>query len=74
MPPTSSRRFAVLVPVKPPAFAKSRLADLGDAARIDLATAFAVDTVTAVLSCCTAHRGACRCDVDRHVTPAAQAD
>ena len=51
MPPTSSRRFAVLVPVKPPAFAKSRLADLGDAARIDLATAFAVDTVTAVLSC-----------------------
>jgi 2-phospho-L-lactate guanylyltransferase len=51
MPTTSSRRFAVLVPVKPPAFAKSRLADLGDAARRDLATAFAVDTVTAVLSC-----------------------
>ena len=30
-------RFAVLVPVKPPAFAKSRLADLGDDARRDLA-------------------------------------
>ena len=38
-------RFAVLVPVKPPAFAKSRLRDLGDDARRDLATAFAVDTV-----------------------------
>jgi 2-phospho-L-lactate guanylyltransferase len=45
------RRFAVLVPVKPPAFAKSRLGDLGDAARRDLATAFAVDTVSAALAC-----------------------
>jgi 2-phospho-L-lactate guanylyltransferase len=51
MPDTPSRRFAVLVPVKPPAFAKSRLGDLGDAARSDLATAFAVDTVTAALAC-----------------------
>jgi 2-phospho-L-lactate guanylyltransferase len=51
MPATTSRRFAVLVPVKPPAFAKSRLGDLGDAARRDLATAFAVDTVTAALAC-----------------------
>ena len=44
-------RYAVLVPVKPPAFAKSRLGDLGDAARRDLATAFAVDTVGAALAC-----------------------
>jgi 2-phospho-L-lactate guanylyltransferase len=44
-------RFAVLVPVKPPAFAKSRLRDLGDTARRDLATAFAVDTVAAALAC-----------------------
>ena len=44
-------RFAVLVPVKPPAFAKSRLRDLGDQARRDLATAFAVDTVSAAVAC-----------------------
>jgi 2-phospho-L-lactate/phosphoenolpyruvate guanylyltransferase len=50
MPPPTAR-FAVLVPVKPPAFAKSRLRDLGDDARRDLATAFAVDTVTAAAAC-----------------------
>ena len=44
-------RYAVLVPVKRPAVAKSRLADLGDQARRDLATAFAVDTVDAALAC-----------------------
>jgi 2-phospho-L-lactate guanylyltransferase len=49
--PSPTARFAVLVPVKPPAFAKSRLRDLGDAARRDLATAFAVDTVTAAAAC-----------------------
>ena len=43
--PTPRPRSRVLVPVKPPAFAKSRLATLGDAARRDLAAAFAVDTV-----------------------------
>ena len=48
--PAVPDRFAVLVPVKPPAFAKSRLADLGDATRRELATAFAVDTVSAVLA------------------------
>lgn len=48
--PASPARFAVLVPVKPPAFAKSRLADLGDATRRELATAFAVDTVSAALA------------------------
>jgi 2-phospho-L-lactate/phosphoenolpyruvate guanylyltransferase len=44
-------RYAVLVPVKRPAVAKTRLADLGDQARRDLATAFAVDTVDAALAC-----------------------
>jgi 2-phospho-L-lactate/phosphoenolpyruvate guanylyltransferase len=44
-------RFAVLVPVKPPAIAKSRLAPLGDEARRDLASAFATDSVAALLSC-----------------------
>jgi 2-phospho-L-lactate guanylyltransferase len=41
----------VLVPVKPPAVAKSRLSELGDEARRDLATAFAVDTITAAMAC-----------------------
>ena len=49
--PYTGRRFAVLVPVKPPSFAKSRLQELGDGARRDLATAFAVDTVTAAVGC-----------------------
>ena len=56
MPTTPSHRFAVLVPVKPPAFAKSRLRDLGDEARRELATAFAVDTVTAALACPSVER------------------
>ena len=51
MSATSTDRYAVLVPVKPPAFAKSRLRDLGDDARRDLAAAFAVDTVTAAAAC-----------------------
>ena len=51
MPATPTDRFAVLVPVKPPAFAKSRLRDLGDDARRDLAAAFAADTVTAAAAC-----------------------
>lgn len=44
-------RFGVLVPVKPPAVAKSRLAALGDDVRRALASAFAADTVSAVLAC-----------------------
>ena len=44
-------RYAVLVPVKPPAFAKSRLASVGDPGRVDLAAAFAADTVAAALDC-----------------------
>jgi 2-phospho-L-lactate guanylyltransferase len=50
-PDPATVRYAALVPVKPPAFGKSRLSDLGDAARRDLATAFAVDTVVAALAC-----------------------
>jgi 2-phospho-L-lactate/phosphoenolpyruvate guanylyltransferase len=45
------RRYGVLVPVKPPAHAKSRLAPLGDGTREALATAFALDTVAAALEC-----------------------
>ena len=41
--------YGVLVPVKPPAVAKSRLSALGDDARAALVVAFAVDTVNAVL-------------------------
>lgn len=43
-------RFAVLVPVKPPAHGKSRLRELPDEMRTGLAAAFARDTVTAVLA------------------------
>jgi len=43
----------VVVPVKPPAHAKSRLSGLPDAQRIALARAFALDTVTAALACTT---------------------
>jgi 2-phospho-L-lactate guanylyltransferase len=43
--------YGVLVPVKPPAVAKSRLAGLGDALRTELAGAFAMDTVAAALEC-----------------------
>lgn len=43
--------FVVLVPVKPPALGKSRLAGLPDARRSALATAFARDTISAVRRC-----------------------
>lgn len=43
------QQYAVLVPVKPPAVGKSRLAGLPDDARRRLAEAFAQDTVTACL-------------------------
>jgi 2-phospho-L-lactate guanylyltransferase len=48
---SSSPRYGVLVPVKPPAVAKSRLAPLGEPARSELATAFAMDSVAAALDC-----------------------
>ncbi|MGN6129523.1 MAG: 2-phospho-L-lactate guanylyltransferase [Nocardioidaceae bacterium] len=47
----SSPRYGVVVPVKPPAVAKSRLSPLGDPARAELAAAFAMDTVSAALDC-----------------------
>ena len=43
-------RFAVLVPVKPPARGKSRLLELGAAERARLAAGFALDTVAACLA------------------------
>lgn len=43
--------YGVVVPVKPPAVAKSRLAALGDDVRRELCEAFAVDTISAVLDC-----------------------
>lgn len=49
-------RFGVLVPVKPPAFAKSRLAALGDDVRRALASAFAKDTVSATIGCARVER------------------
>lgn len=47
----SSATFGVVVPVKPPAVAKSRLGGLGDDVRRALAAAFAADTVEAALAC-----------------------
>ncbi len=42
-------RFVAVVPIKPPAQGKSRLAPLPDTERTELARAFALDTVAAVL-------------------------
>lgn len=44
-------RWSVVVPVKRPEVAKTRLADLAGARRADLARAFAADTVAAALAC-----------------------
>lgn len=49
-PPLPTRRFALLVPVKPPARGKSRLVGLPDDVRRALAAAFALDTVAACLA------------------------
>lgn len=43
--------FGVVIPVKPPAIAKSRLAPLGDDVRRELCEAFAIDTISAVADC-----------------------
>ncbi len=51
MPPDDVTSWAVVVPVKRLAVAKSRLAAYGDRTRQDLALAFAVDVVTAALRC-----------------------
>lgn len=45
----SSPRFGVVIPVKQPTYAKSRLGRLGDEVRRSLAVAFALDTVAAAL-------------------------
>ena len=50
MSSASQRRYAIVVPVKPPAVAKSRLAPLGEEVRRDLVVAFAKDTVAAALA------------------------
>ncbi|HET6653800.1 MAG TPA: 2-phospho-L-lactate guanylyltransferase [Nocardioides sp.] len=47
--PSANARFGVIVPAKPPAFAKSRLGRLGDEVRRSLAAAFAADTVEAAM-------------------------
>lgn len=52
----SEQQYAVLVPVKPPAVGKSRLAGLGAPSRRALAEAFALDTVAA----CSAARSVAR--------------
>lgn len=46
----SDQKYAVLVPVKPPALGKSRLVGLDDQVRRRLAEAFAQDTVAACLA------------------------
>lgn len=45
--PSTAPSTAVVIPVKPPALAKSRLGAFPDAQRRDLAAAFALDTVAA---------------------------
>lgn len=47
--PTTS--FVAILPVKPPRVGKSRLGDVEHVRRRDLAGAFALDTVTAVVAC-----------------------
>ncbi|MDR7253550.1 2-phospho-L-lactate guanylyltransferase [Nocardioides sp. BE266] len=49
-PAATRPRCVVVVPVKPPAFGKSRLVGLTDEQRRELAEAFALDTVQAALS------------------------
>ncbi|MGA8256913.1 MAG: 2-phospho-L-lactate guanylyltransferase [Nocardioides sp.] len=47
----SVESYAVILPVKPPAFGKSRLRGLDDLLRRELAVAFALDTAAACLAC-----------------------
>lgn len=64
MPSPAPPRCCLIVPVKPPARAKSRLAPLGDEAREALATAFVIDTVSAALE--TSRVGAVLVVTDDH--------
>ncbi len=63
--PTTPLRFCLLVPAKPAARAKSRLAPLGEEVRRSLASAFVTDTVTAALA--SARVGAVLVVTDDHV-------
>jgi 2-phospho-L-lactate guanylyltransferase len=47
----SETMYGVVVPVKPPAIAKSRLAPLGDEVRRELCAAFAADTLASLTAC-----------------------
>jgi hypothetical protein len=49
-PSTAPPLYVVVLPVKPPHRGKSRLVGVPDEARVDLAAAFALDTVTACLA------------------------
>ena len=49
-PSTAPPSYVVVLPVKPPHRGKSRLVGVPDKARVDLAAAFALDTVTACLA------------------------
>lgn len=51
MPSSTYPCFGVVIPVKRPSHAKSRLGRLGDEVRRSLAEAFALDTVAAALAC-----------------------
>ncbi|MFC4786773.1 2-phospho-L-lactate guanylyltransferase [Nocardioides sp. MAHUQ-72] len=51
----TSPQYVVLVPVKPPAHGKSRLAGASDERRRELAAAFALDTVSACLAADRVH-------------------
>jgi len=51
MSTSPSPRFGLVIPVKPPPYAKSRLGRLGDEVRRSLAEAVALDTVAASLRC-----------------------
>jgi len=48
--PSPQHRYGIVVPVKPPAVAKSRLLDMGDSMRRELVVAFAVDTIDAAMA------------------------
>jgi 2-phospho-L-lactate guanylyltransferase len=83
-PPRDPRRFAALIPVKPPSIAKSRLRPLGDLVRGELAAALAVDTTRAALACGAVERvlvitddvalGGRLCSLGAHALPDATTD
>lgn len=64
--------YGVLVPIKAPAIAKSRLSSLGDEVRRALVTAFATDTITTALE--SPHVGLVLAVTDDHVLATGLAD